>query len=423
MSRKQHHNQGRGSEPDPSPITAALDALVNAGDRDQAYQVLEAQRSLLLSNAAVEALRGRIAHLTANPIGAGPQLIRLEAYLELLEDARTHGIAAAWASFTARQDQEQAAAEAEDALADFLDAPTWDAALHALENGREALLSDTALTMLRQDIAAARDDGDIEDAEQLAQRLELLEDARERGIHAAWETFEQQLGLAPGQREAEGALWELLDAETMEEAYDILEERQEALLSDVALARLRADVAAAHASGNDMEAEDLERFADMLEDARARGIPAAWKDFTEQQEREAVDQLTTMIARDPELRAMLEGLAQTLPETPGELDELLAADSSLQEETDEAVEDALWEFLEAPSRDAARQVLEKRQDVMLSDAMLTLLRQMIVIGRLGGSESVKQVRQALHLLEDARARGIPAAWQSFVAALDAGDAE
>lgn len=287
MSRKSHNNSRGGSNrPPQSPIAAALNALINAEDWDEAHKVLQAQRSILLSNDAISALRTRIARHPSSLEDPDPEVLLMEEYLELLEDAHKRGISPAWDRFIAEQQRQEAEAEIQDALYNFLDAPTWDATLHTLEEEQEKLLSDIALTLLREELDDARDNEDIdeEEVEELELHLQLLEDARARGVKAAWERFEETLGITPEERVAQGVLWDYLNAETVEDAFEVLENEQKVLLSDIALTLLRQDIEEAHEMEAPEETQQLERHLHLFEDARARGIAAARASFMETSE-------------------------------------------------------------------------------------------------------------------------------------------
>jgi CHAT domain-containing protein len=79
--------------------------------------------------------------------------------------------------------------EAQRALDAFLGAGSWEATHEVLVREQRVLLGDAAVERLRQAIEAARAQGDVGRATALQQQLELLFDARARGIEAAWEAF------------------------------------------------------------------------------------------------------------------------------------------------------------------------------------------------------------------------------------------
>jgi tetratricopeptide (TPR) repeat protein len=167
-----------------------------------------------------------------------------------------------------------------------------------------------------------------------------------------------------GAKEIEAVLDEFLSAETWLEARHVLETHHSVLLSQRALASLRTRVA----SAQDMERAFLEQHLRLLEDAQVHGVAAAWQ-------------------------AWEEARKQRLRDTLGALDAFVGARS--------------WE--------GKHEVLLKRQDVLLTEIVIALLRRKIEETRSKGD-----MRAALYLLlhyqilADALEAGIESAWQHFL---------
>ncbi len=74
-----------------------LDALVEAGTDDELHSILGDQQAVLLTYPALVILRGSMSKRREE--GSTELAERLERLLRLLEDARKHGVAAAWDNF------------------------------------------------------------------------------------------------------------------------------------------------------------------------------------------------------------------------------------------------------------------------------------------------------------------------------------
>lgn len=76
---------------------------------------------------------------------------------------------------------------------------------------------------------------------------------------------------------------------------------------------------------------------------------------------------------------------------------------------------SLSELANAATWQQTRQVLLQYQTIPLSDAAITLMRQMIAEYEAEGDRSnALKLRQYLNLLEDARKHGIHGAWKRFL---------
>jgi hypothetical protein len=84
----------------------------------------------------------------------------------------------------------------------LVNAPTWEETRSILEEHQALLLSDFARALLQSNIAEMHSRDETEEAEEFESYLNLLGDARVLGIEAAWQSFEEKLGLLPGLHEA-----------------------------------------------------------------------------------------------------------------------------------------------------------------------------------------------------------------------------
>src|SRR5690348_12389628 len=78
------------------------------------------------------------------------------------------------------------------ALLNFLSAETWDKMYEVLKMKQNVLLSETALRSLRGIIAEHRKRGNTQVANILVLCEHILEDARQRSVEQAWESFKEQ---------------------------------------------------------------------------------------------------------------------------------------------------------------------------------------------------------------------------------------
>ena len=307
------------------------------------------------------------------------------------------------------------------ALEALINAHSKEKIRHVLEEQQAVLLSDATLDQMRAKLAELQRSGDIELAERVKLHLDLLEDARLRGIATAAQRYvEQREREETTQREAFEALVALTTANTSDETLRILQERKTVLLSDAAFTWLREMIAMQRSKGDLKEATYMEHNLSLLEDARMQGIDTAWQRFQKRLDQEAAAKIVDITARlktNPQMRAAARLLTQPHPlaQAPNELPQLLEADPAIYRKWMET-NAGLFVFMMARTADATRRILEEGRAVLLSDTALALLRMFIALHRLDNKpESAEAFERTLRLLEDARTRGIATALRGFQA--------
>jgi hypothetical protein len=140
---------------------------------DETLRLLREHQEALTSENALVACKEVIAPLQHS--GDTELAEEVERRLNLLEATRQFGIEEAWRRFL---------------IMTFLEAPDWYVARRILDENQSFLLSDKAITFLRQMIDGLRfNPDDVEVVREMEQHLQILEDAKALGTDKAWEKF------------------------------------------------------------------------------------------------------------------------------------------------------------------------------------------------------------------------------------------
>lgn len=170
-----------GSRSIGAQVFLSLSELANAATWQQTRQVLLQYQTILLSDAAITLVQQMIAEYEAE--GDRPNTLNWQQYLNLLEDARNHGVHGAWNRFKLRQLK---AANAHDALV----SASTPALLHeALERYQTALCSDSLRVMLYETMAQERSAGKGSTAQHVERLIRLLDDCCASDLAMAWKRF------------------------------------------------------------------------------------------------------------------------------------------------------------------------------------------------------------------------------------------
>lgn len=266
-----------------SDLECALDRLHTATTLDDTFQELTACQSLLLSEQALGALRSRIALLHQQQ-AAGCWIFLLTRDLQLLKKAQQHGLLAARGYLallnTVRRGQ-QVILEALDVLtAVDVDHPeTLEKVLAYQQTHPFAPATFTALYALAERMQR------VEDREQFRALLQFLEDVQRMGKKQALATHIalNDPDSARDLRHALDTLQRYLTSRSAEEAWLVLHQHQDVLLSDLVAQIVQQHVAARYRTGDDQSARRLERHLFLFADARTRGLEAAWQTFLAQE--------------------------------------------------------------------------------------------------------------------------------------------
>ncbi len=297
-------------------------------------------------------------------------------------------------------------ARTERAIHALLSADNWEATYATLLQERETLLTDEALSVLRDYIAQARQrDRTGQMANYLEAHRVLLERARTLGIDAAWGEFRDSRlnaddappeGEDPETQAVIGALRTLLATESWNDTYAIMERERDRLLSDTAEQFLSALIQVARQDSTPQANEGvryLELHQTLLRETRRIGLAAAWEHFH----------------RDR--RALEAELSPTRAAPSDPVEEALLPDAAR----------ALRTLLNSRSWPESHQIIEHDQGVLLTDATDRLLDQLLQSARKDPDpQSVRGVVYLglhLRLLRAARRKGLDQAWADFEDAL------
>ncbi|HVB23403.1 MAG TPA: hypothetical protein VNG51_15800 [Ktedonobacteraceae bacterium] len=310
-----------------------------------------------------------------------------------------------------------------------------------IERHKTGLLTGDAITELqkRLNYRLAHPNEQGLPAAGLLHRLNLLQKARTQGISKAWEQFyvhenrfnekfmaaQMRSGLAAS-LEAEPkpiimvqtlvpnvatdkatTLFEILDTLVNpilpDVAYEVLHSWDDLLYSPEMFALIDSNIVILRIGGDLDAANRLEFYKTILQDVKMEGAGVAWKRLVEQQEE------IWQTARD----VAFEATQARFMQNPNILQELDNVDP-VGEEKKRQAKDALLELLSTSNWDETRHVLEQRQSYLLTDVTIKLLEEAITDARLAFDEDkVNFFLMHLHLIKDARIRGIPTAWQTF----------
>jgi CHAT domain-containing protein len=262
--------KGHGDGPYDDSTAAALEAFVMASDWNEAFDVLEEQQDVLLSDKALRMLQDVIAQRRATRV----PIEELEVYLRLIEDSLRYGLTKARSRF---ESEWRETGKALMSLMHSEDSDDLNELRMTFRREQVVLLSNTAVVMLRAMVKQAhmRDDSLL--AESLEEYLQLLEDARSTSIDDAWQNFKRRQDQQA--RESIEVLSRFTSVSSLEDAYGLLRERQDVLLSDLALAYLQMQLTELRTSGNSLLHQRLELLIELLENARISGVDAAVERF------------------------------------------------------------------------------------------------------------------------------------------------
>jgi Lon protease-like protein len=265
-----------------SVIEKSLDALNAANSWEETCRALEEQQQVLLSEEALTILRSRIATLRQQKV-AHHWRFRLQRDLELLEDVHRQGMEVARQRLEQRRTLWQNQQETLAAFTAMARISAPEDFLDLLANqGGAGLFSPAALNVMQTLGQQLAEQNPIR-GEQFANLLQFLEESDQYGAQAAMEKLAERTGsdFRSKYEEAEDILGEYLTSETLEEAYQSLQEHQEILLSDLVHDMLEHYITQSRKAGEHRSAEKLEMHQYLFEDARTRGIDEAWQAFLE----------------------------------------------------------------------------------------------------------------------------------------------
>ena len=311
-------------------IADTLRRFLSTDSWGETHAVLISEQAILLTEEAEQFLSAliHVAEQSEDP-SANEGLYYLELHRNLLREARSLGIAAAWTNFeqarkeTKREGGAQqrgfapSAREAHlgavtNAIKSLLTTSTWDETRQVLEREQDLLLTDTCDSLLTELIAAAERDHEGHTARNLVylkMHQRLIQLARSEGIRAAWSSFEEAMGLPmaagersggradaseslpepidDGLRKIRDAVQSFLGASSWSAAYAILREHRDDLLTDLAIALIgaQADQMQARGTERDLYATRLLNLqAQLLRRARAVGVERAWSEFEDERQ-------------------------------------------------------------------------------------------------------------------------------------------
>lgn len=382
-------------------VQAAIKAFVHAMYFDSpevTYRVLVDHQTLLLSTEAEEYIEAYMhmdyvdyefakIQLQLGKPGANAPVPSLKAILqvplELIGDARMHGVDPAWQRFVAKYLSKTGSAkqfdehEVYEAIEELLrafsnNANPLDAAYRVLVRRQTVLLSEAAIRHVVEQVDGAEASNDSRKARILKDVFLLLNDARKRGLPAAWKEFIS----APGTQVASALTLFLTASFEPEEKRRVLEEQQHTLLSDEALNALRNDINACRRAGRTKEAALEEIHLHLLEDTQAKGISVALQNY--------LDALQTWLYD-----------ADDLPKLK------------------------IYEsFVNASNLEQTWKTLVEHQQVLLTDETINWLRRLIAtLEKRREIMHVTRCQKLLSLLQDARTKGIERAWDQYVRTL------
>ncbi len=244
---------------------SAIEALEAANTWQEFYHILEERQDILLSNMGLAVLRNYLGSLDKD--GWSERARQVQECIELLEDARSHGLSAAWVRF---MNEER---KVFDSLSMLESAPTAEEFYRFLQEQQELLVSDLAIRLLREQAAARRKAGDVAIADHCDEHILLLEDACNRGLDAAWES------MLAKEQQAIKAFEAVLSADSLEDIFRRLVEHERILVSGGALTVLRKHIDKLRELGDTESIPAYEHYLHVLEDARVHGMDVAWSNY------------------------------------------------------------------------------------------------------------------------------------------------
>jgi CHAT domain-containing protein/tetratricopeptide (TPR) repeat protein len=392
--RTQRRQDEQGENRDDEELDNALDALSAADSQSEIAQVFNAHTSSLTSVAATQKALARLetAYATADNdrVYQSSALVNKLAILQGLntDSVTPHQVFETYLTFHATQRE---AASLLDAL---VSAGSWNERRQLLNEYRNILLSDPALTLLQINISRYQAEGNKRLALTLELYLELLGESRAMGVSAAFERFFARLNK---KMEAGDAF---LNARTPDKTREILEEWHAELLTPMSLYVLGGIAENERSQSNFAEAERIEYLIKLLEEVRDNDIPSAWQRFEEE--------YVTFLS------------VQGSSGTPGEGRSLSGPGTSFAEfeERDvkklEHLSHLLDQWYSMPKWSDSRLWLADHLAELPADALIMLNRGALNARAAGDGELAAQILLHVALLTQARIVGVDTAYQAII---------
>jgi Lon protease-like protein len=262
------------------------------------------------------------------------------------------------------------------ALNAFNAADTWEDSLRILKMKKRVLLSEEALNTLRSRIATLRQrQASGHWIFRLEHDLEFLEDALAHGISVAKQHLEGRIQMLQNQQDVFEAFKILATVNTPEDILEILAQQQRQPFSPATfnvLQMLFEQVTTQDPEGG----ERLQLLLSLLEEARDQGLDSAIESY----------------------------MKRVKPDYKEDFDHI----NEISEQ-----------YLTSTTFEEAYQTLKEHQEVLLSDLVHDMIEQDVAqMYRMGINDMAEKMEMHLHLLEDARLRGIDQAWQAFTEDLE-----
>ena len=258
----------------------ALDMLNTAATLEDASQILTKQKALLLKRETLDTLQACISQKKLQNASIR-WIFLLQQDLEILEEAYKHGLSHAKQRLNARikmLQQQQSVYEAMKVLTmlDINDSQTFMSVVDRQETApfsRETFRSLYALTE-QMDTPEYK--------KQLQALLHFLEDVQLLGKEQAM--LKHLPDFQSETNRTIDLLKEYLTSASPDMAYLTLKQHQDILLSDIAYRLMELQIAERYGKGDYRNANMLEVHLSLFEDARERGLEAAWQTFIEDSE-------------------------------------------------------------------------------------------------------------------------------------------
>jgi Lon protease-like protein len=264
-----------------SKLELALDVLNTAATLEETFQILTEQKSLLLNKKALDALRSHIAHKCQQK-AARHWIFLLTQDLDLLEKAHKQGLPMAKGyldMLSKMRGNQQTVFEAMKILAilDVDDPETFKKIIERQETHPFSPETFAALYAISEQIA------DSVERRRLQTLLLLLKDIPTHGKEQAVADHAHILNpdIDSEIEHALDVLEKYLTSQSAEEAFLTLQQNQETLFSDRVEQMLKQHIAERYSVGDQHSAQMLEMHLYLFEDARQRGLEAAWQTFIE----------------------------------------------------------------------------------------------------------------------------------------------
>lgn len=253
-------------------LDRALAELHSADTWSYTLQLLEKNQKILLDGTASELLRSQIDTLWGNK-ASKHWIGRLERDLAFLQYAQQHGLTMAHEYCQQRIAIAQHLQEGLDFFKKMTTARTHEELFDLIMSLQPGSVSPAVLTMLKG-LAVEMSKHNPDNGEIMHNILSFIEKAQKPDIE---EEFENRVRI----------LEMYLDADSFEDAYQLLMDNQEILLSELIIQFLKAKVAEGYEIGEDEQAQMLESHLALFEEARQPGehsLEKAWQKFVEDAE-------------------------------------------------------------------------------------------------------------------------------------------